>query len=153
MKHQHIDEKLLDSAIHEVEMEFRVSGMVGPMPGFLSRWQTRLIQQRIRLENRQAWIFVAIIVVIMLGFFALIGINFMPDLPTYNNLLSLLINLFTKLLIFIKMFGTIIETLFRTLSGLIPPIGWINAIVSTGVLLLLWIGLMRQFVHKQGVLV
>jgi amino acid transporter len=153
MKHQHIDEKILESAMHEVEMEFRVSGMVAPPPGFLRRWQARLDQQRIASENKQAWIFVAIIVVIALGFLSLIGLRVVPELPSYGSFLSFGVNLFTQIVIFFKMVGTIIETLFRTLMGLVPPTSWINVIVSLGVLLLLWVGLMRQYVQKQGVMV
>ena len=153
MKHQHIDEQLYESAMHEVEMEFRVSGMVAPPPGFLQRWQIRLDKHLIATGRRQARIFVAIIAVIILGFFTLIGLRFVPALPSYGSFLSFWVNVYTQLMIFIKMGETIFETLFRTLPGLVPADWWINAIVSTGMLLLLWAGLMRQFVQKQGVLV
>jgi hypothetical protein len=153
MKHQQFDEQILESAWQEVEIEFRVSEMVTPAPGFVNRWQTRLDQRRIKAENKQAWVIVGINVVIALGFFTLIGMRLVPTMPSYASFLSFWVDLFAQTVIFFKMAGTIIETLFRTLPGLIPPTWWTNAIMSTGVLLLLWISLMRQYVQKQGVMV
>jgi hypothetical protein len=153
MKHQHIDEQLLETVMQEVEMEFQLAGLVSPRPGFLQRWQTRLDQQRIASEKKQVWMFMAIFGIIALGFFTLIGLRFVPVWHSNGSFLSFWINLFTQVVIFFKTIGTIIETLLRTLPGLVPPSWWVNVIVSAVVLLLLWVVLMRQFVQKQGVLV
>jgi hypothetical protein len=152
MKHQQFDDQILESAWREVEAEFQVSGFVSPVPGFGSRFRARLEMQRIAREQKQAWLIVAINLVIALGFLILIGIQFVPTMPTFDTFLSFCIGLFSKSIIFINMLWTILETFIRTLTGLIPPSWWTNAIASSIVLLILWASLFRHYVQKQGVM-
>jgi hypothetical protein len=150
MKHQQYDDHILESAWREVEAEFQVSGFISPAPGFGSRFRARLEMQRVAREQKQAWLVVAINLVIALGFLILIGIQFFPALPTFDNFISFLVKLFSQSIIFIKMIWTILETFLRTMPGLIPSSWWVNAVVSIVVLLILWVSLIRQFVQKQG---
>lgn len=152
MKHQQFSDQILETAWQEIENEFRVSGFVTPAPGFGDRFRSRLEMQRVAREHKQAWLVVAINLVIALGFLLLIGIQFIPTLPNYNNLISFWVKLFSQSIIFIKMIWTILETFFRTMPGLIPSSWWVNAVVSSAVLFILWISLMRQYVQKQGVM-
>jgi hypothetical protein len=151
MKHQQFNDQTLESTWREVEAEFQASGYVSPAPGFGSRFRARLEMQRIAREQKQAWLIVAINLVIALGFLILIGIQFMPSLPSFDGFFSFWVKLFSQSVIFINMIGTIIETFIRTIPGLIPSTWLINAFVSIGLLLLLWLSLMRQYVQKQGV--
>jgi len=153
MKHRQFNDGLLESAWREVKDEFQASGFISPAPGFGTRFRARLEIQRIADEQKQAWLIVAINIVIALGFLVLIGLQFIPSLPSSGSFLSFWVEMFSNVVIFLKMIGTIFETLFRTLPGLIPPSWWLNVFISIGVLLLLWVSLMRQFVQKQGVMV
>jgi len=152
MEHQQFDDQILESAWREVEAEFQVSGFVSPVPGFGSRFRARLEMQRIAREQKQAWLIVAINLVIALGSLILIGIQFVPTLPTYDTFISFCVELFSKSIIFIKMFWTILETFVRTVPGLVPQSWWVNAIALSVVLLVFWGSLMRHYVQKQGVM-
>jgi hypothetical protein len=152
MKHQQFDVQILESAWREVEAEFQVSGFVSPAPGFGSRFRARLEMQRIAREQKQAWLIVAINLVIALGFLILVGIQFAPSMPTYDTFISFCVELFSHSIIFIKMLWTILETFIRTVPGLIPQSWWVNAIALSVVLLVLWGSLMRRYVQKQGVM-
>ena len=151
MKHQQFNEQILESAWREVETEFQASGFISPTSGFGSRFRARLEMQRVAREQKQAWLVVAINLVIALGFLILIGLQFVPTLPTYGNFVSFWVKLFSQSVVYIKMIWTILETFFRTISGLIPLSWWGNALVSVAVLLVLWVSLMRHYVQKQGV--
>jgi hypothetical protein len=151
MKHQQFDDQILESAWREVEAEFQVSGFVSPAPGFGSRFRARLEMQRVAREQKQAWFVVSVNLVIALGFLILIGIQFVPTLPTYGSFVSFWVKLISQSIIFIKMIWTILETFIRTMPGLFPSSWWVNAIVSNVVLLILWVSLMRQYVRRQGV--
>ncbi|MGD8457828.1 MAG: hypothetical protein PVF83_15705 [Anaerolineales bacterium] len=152
MKHQQFSEQVLESAWQEVEIELKLSGFVSPAPGFGARFRSRLEMQRVAREQKQAWLVVAINLVIALGFLILIGIQFVPTLPTNNNFISFWVELFSKSIIFIKMIWTILETFIRTIPSLIPSSWWMNAAITSAVLFILWISLMRQHVQKQGVM-
>ena len=130
MKHQQFDDRIFESAWREVEAEFQVSGLVSPAPGFGSRFRARLEMQRVAREQKQAWFVVGVNLVIALGFLILIGIQFVPSIPTYGNFVSFWVRLFSQAIIFIKMIWTILETFLRTMPGLIPSSWWVNAAVS-----------------------
>ena len=53
MKVQQFDDRLLNSAWQEVELEFRTVGEIAPAPGFTNRWKERLAVRKQAEQRRQ----------------------------------------------------------------------------------------------------
>ena len=151
MKAQHFDERLLNSAWQEVEVQFRSAGMAEPAPGFINRWKDRLAYTRLQEQRRQAWIFVAINTVAALALLFLIGVLRLPEISEPSEFLVGLIEIASQLFVFFKMVASVLGSLIRTLPGVVPLSWWTSFIVSMGGLTLLWYSMIRQIVQRQGV--
>jgi hypothetical protein len=151
MKAQHFDERLLNSAWQEIEVEFRSSGMVDPAPGFVNRWKERLAYTRLQEQRRQAWIFVAINTVAALALLSMIGVLRLPALSEPSKFFVGLIEIASHVFVFVKMVFSVLGSLLRTLPGVVPLSWWTSILVSMIGLTMLWFSMARQIVQRQGV--
>lgn len=139
-----------ENAWQEVEMTFRSAGMVGPLPGFVDRWNQRLAMERMREERKQATVLVVTNIVIALGFLALVGLQIVPSMLAGHTLLTLWVNLVARLVVLLKMFSGVAETLLRTLPSIIPVSWWLTGLGVLGALVVVWAGMMRQHLTGEG---
>ena len=150
MKPQHFDERLLNSAWQEVELEFRSAEIVEPAPSFVNRWKDRLAQHRLAEQRRQAWIFVAINAVAAMALLSIIGVLRLPWMAEPSEFFVEIVGLFSKVFVFFNMVFSVISSLLRTLPGIVPSSWWASFVASLGGLTLLWFSMMRQIVQRQG---
>jgi hypothetical protein len=151
MKAQHFDERLLNSAWQEVEVQFRSSDMVEPAPGFVNRWKDRLAYTRKLEQRRQAWIFVAINAVAALALLSIIGLLRLPAISEPSEFFVGVVEILSRVFINTKMVFSVLGSLIRTLPGIVPASWWTSFMVSMGGLTLLWYSMIRQIVQQPGV--
>ncbi len=144
------EDKLLATAWTQVEDTFRTSGMVAPLPGFTSRWMARLELERQREERRQAWALILTNLVIALGFLILIGMGFLPSISAQGGLINLWISLLSRLVILMKMAGGLVNTMVRTLPGVVPTSWWVGGFTLLGIVVALWASMVRRHLRDQG---
>lgn len=150
MSQPQFDDKRLDDAWGEVEHVFRLSGMATPAPGFVNRWQARLVIERQKEERKQAGLMIAAILIIAFGFILLIGLQILPNLGTNESLLTIWVEMASRMIVYIKMVGASVGTLSRTLPGVIPTSWVVGGSAMMFFLVALWVSLVRR-IQKQGV--
>lgn len=150
MKLPHFENDLHESAWQELAFEFKSAGMAGPESGFTNRWQRRLAKHHEAVARRQAWVVFSANVVIALGFLTLMGLRIVPGLPGPNQFITIWVELFAQIVIFIKMSVGLLDTLTRTLPGVVPVRWWLSIFGSFGMLILFWVSMIRQQVQEQG---
>jgi hypothetical protein len=151
MNQAQYNEKQLESAWEDLEQAFKASGMVEPAPGFVGRWNERLLLEKQREDRRQAWMLVIMNLVIALGFLGLISIQIVPSLTEGSSLLDIWVDMLSKLIVNLKMVGGMFGTLRRTLPGLIPSSWVMPGVTALGILVVLWASMVRQHIRNQGV--
>jgi len=151
MKAQHFDDRLLNSAWQEVEVQFRSSGMEEPLPGFVSRWKERLAYTRLQEQRRQAWTFVGINAVAAIALLVIIAILRLPAISEPSEFFVGLVEIISQVFVFVKMVFSVVGSLIRTLPGVVPSSWWTSMVVSMTGLILLWYSMIRQIVQRQGV--
>ena len=149
MNRAQFEDKTLETAWQEVEYTFRSAGMVSPRPGFTQRWHQKLAAEKAKQERKQAWLLVISNLVIALGFFGLIGLQMIPSIAFTDNILTLWVDLISRLVVSLKMFFGIAGTLGRTLPGVIPTSWWVSGFTLAGMLVVLWVSMVRRFLHNQ----
>ena len=147
---QRFEDKMVAVAWGEVENTFRSAGMVAPLPGFTARWMMRLEQARQKEERRQAWALILTNLVIASGFLILIGLGFLPSITEEGGLLNLWVGLLTRAVISIKMVGGLVNTMLRTLPGVVPTSWWIAGFTLLGIVVALWVSMVRRHLQNQG---
>jgi hypothetical protein len=151
MNQAQFEDKRLDDAWNEIEHVFRLSGMVSPAPGFVNRWQTRLVVEHQKEERRQAGLMIAAILIIAFGFILLIGLQILPNLGPNDSLLNIWVEVISRVIVFYKMIGAAVGTLSRTLPGLIPTSWLVGGLTFMGIVVVLWVSMVRQYIQNQGV--
>lgn len=144
------EDETLDFAWQKVESSFRSAGMVAPLPGFTNRWMQRLEQARQKQERRQAWALILTNLVIASGFILLIGLGFLPSVSGQGGAVNLWVGLMTKIIISVKMVGGLANTMLRTLPGVVPSSWWIAALTLLGIVVALWVSMVRRHFQNQG---
>ncbi len=142
---------LVETAWGEVETTFRSSGMVAPLPGFTNRWMQRLELARQKEERKQAWVLILTNLVIAFGFILLIGLGFLPSISGQGGVVNLWVGLVSRAVIFIKMTGGLASTMLRTLPGVVPNSWWIAGFTLLGIMVALWVSMVRRHLQNQGV--
>jgi len=150
MNQAQFNEHQIEQAWKEVEHAFKSSGMVGPTSGFVDRWNERLLLEEQRADRRQAWTLVVMNVVIALGFLGLISIQVVPSLTEGSSLLDIWVDMVSKLIVTLKMFTGVFGTLQRTLPRVIPTSWVMPGLTGLGILVVLWVSMMRQHIQNQG---
>jgi hypothetical protein len=152
MNQAQFSETKIEKAWLDVEHAFKSSGMVEPAPGFIGRWNERLLLERQREDRKQAWTLVIMNVVIALGFLGLISIQIVPSLTAGSSLLDIWVDMVSKLIITLKMAAGVLGTIRRTLPGVIPASWLMPGLTGLGILVVLWASMVRQHIQNQGVL-
>ncbi len=148
MSQAQFDKHTLDEAWQEVEMTFRTSGMASPLPGFSERWLERMALERARQERKQAITLALSNLVIALGFLGLIGLQVVPPMVSGQNLLAVWVGLLSRMVVSVEMVSGLVKTLLRTLPGLIPASWWVAGLTLMGILLVVWVSMVRQHLQK-----
>jgi hypothetical protein len=148
---QHFEDKMLEMAWGEVENTFRGAGMIAPLPGFTNRWMERLAVERVKEERRQAWALVLTNLVIAVGFLILIGIQYLPSVSNGGGLVALWVEIVSRGVVLIKMAVGLVSTLLRTLPGLVPTSWWISGTALMGLVVVIWVSMVRRHMRDQGV--
>lgn len=152
MKQPHFEDGLLESTWQGLEFEFKSAGMAEPQPGFTNRWQHRLAQHQEAQGRRQTWFVFIANLVIAFGFLSLMGLRIFPEFTHFGQFINLWVNLFARVVVFFKMIISLLETLSRTLPSIVPPRWWFSLFGSIGVMILLWVSIIRQQVQIEGAL-
>ncbi|MBN1230327.1 MAG: hypothetical protein JXA19_00525 [Anaerolineales bacterium] len=118
------DNSLPDELKHawkEVEDSIRSSGMIAPAVGFVSRWQNRLIEDRRRMNRKQAWIIIGIGWGSALLLTILLLLRVVPAMPSVNliwqNWIGDILATFTYLKIIINLIGPFIRNISKLLQN------------------------------------
>jgi uncharacterized membrane protein YhdT len=151
MNEQRFEDKMLETAWGEVETTFRSAGMIAPLPGFTSRWMERLELERQKDERKQAWALVLTNLVIAVGFILLIGIQYVPSVSSGGGIVPLWVEMVSRVVLFIRMAGGLVSTLLRTLPGLVPASWWVSGAAFMGLVVVLWVSMVRRHLSVQGV--
>ena len=150
MNQPQFEDKRLDKAWQEVEHVFKHAGMAIPAPGFVTRWRARLALERQKEERKQAGLMIAAILIIAFGFILLIGLQILPNIGAKGNLLSVWVEMVTRVVVLVRMVAASIGTLSRTLPGVIPTSWMISSLMIMAGVVALWVTLVSQ-IQKQGV--
>lgn len=141
---------MLETAWSEVASTFRTAGEVAPLPGFTSRFMARLELARQREERLQATALIITNLVIAFGFIILISLQFVPSVSS-GGLLNLWVDLISRLVIFVKMVSGVLGTFFRTIPALVPTSWLVSGFTLMGIVVALWISMVRRHIQVQGV--
>lgn len=150
MSQPQFEDKRIEDAWDEVEHVFRLSGMISPAPGFVNRWQARLVVERQKEERRQAGLMIAAILVIAFGFILLIGMQILPNLNENTSMLTIWVEMVSRVIVFFQMISASVVTLSRTLPGIIPSSWVVGGFTFVGIVVVLWVSMVRH-IRKQGV--
>ncbi len=145
------DERLLETTWQEIEFEIKRSKEIGPKPGFTNRWKLRLEERRKVEQRRQAWIFVGINAITALIILGIIGILNFPESSSTSEAFVGVVAIFSKFIVYLKMVGGVIGSIFRTLPGLLPSSWWMNIIAGFVLLFGFWTSTIRKVIVQQGV--
>ena len=151
MRRLHFDQHSLDDAWQHVLLEFEAAGMAEPAPGFVSRWETRLAEQRRVEQRRQALILLGINIIVVLSILSLlVGFSY-PYWTEPSGLLVAWVSAVSRALVFVNMVSGVLASLMRTLPNLLPA-SWLTSMaVSMVGLILLWLVTFKQYALRQGV--
>ena len=147
---EHFEDKMLELAWGKVENSFRSAGMIDPLPGFTNRWMARLEVARQKEERKQAWALIFANLVIAVGFVLLIGIQYVPSVSS-GGLVSVLVEIVSRVVLFFQMVTGLMSALLRTLPGLVPTSWWVGGIGMVGLAVALWVSMVRRHIRGQGV--
>ena len=146
---EHFEDKMLELAWGKVENSFRNAGMIDPLPGFTNRWMARLEVARQKEERKQAWTLILANLVIAVGFVILIGIQYVPSVSS-GGLVSVLVEIVSRVVLFVRMVIGLVGALLRTLPGLVPASWWVSGIGMVGLAVALWVSMVRRHLRGQG---
>jgi len=138
----------LQTAWGEVQFQLRSAGQVAPAPGFASRFQQRLVLQRVKRQRRNAWILflgAAVMAFAILSFFfwQIVGVFTTPV-----SLLSGLVYLWTYVFVFSERMTDVFGSAARflpsiTLFGLVFLVGFCT------LMSVLWLVTYRQLTNGR----
>lgn len=151
MNRQLHEDHVLEAAWQELEFEFRTVGMAEPESGFVNRWKDNLAKKREEEQRRQAWIFVGINVVTAFILLIMIGVLRIPFSEGVSGMFVGIVGVFTKFFVWLKVMVEVLESLVRTLPGLLPISWWLSVAVSLGILYMLWFSVIKRILLQQGV--
>ena len=151
MKVQQFDDRLLNSAWQEVELEFRTVGEIAPAPGFTNRWKERLAVRKQAEQRRQAWLLVGINAGAALALLVMMGLLRFPGGTELSEVFVVVVRSISEVFVFFKMAFGVFASLARTMTGLVPLSWWTSIVATLGALCMLWLSMMRQIVQRQGV--
>ena len=142
----------LSEAWQEVEYQLKATQMRSPEPGFTGRWQSRLAQDQHRRQRWQAIYVVglcsgiALVLILFLGVWAWPVIrNPLPYLLVWGYQLTTTFYFFSGI-------GRALETVVRTLLGLVPGTLWVAILVALGSLGVIWIVAFRKLTSPRRVI-
>lgn len=144
------DKRHIESGWQQVENTFHTAGMAEPAPGFVTRFQTRLVKQRAQDERKQAWRVLVIYAAIALVLLSTIGYLWAQTINEPSDLILLWAGLVSKIWVYIKMFVSIFLSLGRTLPNLVPYSWWITMVSFVGGTVLFWALTVRQYLSLDG---
>lgn len=145
------DERHIESGWQQVENTFRTAGMVKPAPGFVTRFQTRLAEQRVQDERKQAWRVLVVYATIALVLLSTMGYLWTQTINEPSDLILLWVGLVSKIWVYIKMFVSIFLSLGRTLPNLVPLSWWTTIVSFVGGTVLFWGLTVREYLSLDGV--
>jgi anti-sigma factor RsiW len=134
----------LGDALHAVEGELRRAAHLAPAPGFVSRWQVRLAEGRLKKHRRQTLLSMVLSIG---GAMALLVILLVVISPLLRNpvpvLLASAYQLITTVGV-VRTLGEAVLTVLRMLVGLVPPTQGAAILLALACLGLVWIFAMRR---------
>lgn len=144
----------LAAAWQEVEYELSAVPMIGPEPGFTTRWEARLMAQQARLLRRQS---LAVLGFSVAGAVLLLGSLAFLVLPTIESpfilvwaWVSRLLTAFTYIEAVPQILNVVFETT-ATVTGAIPLIGWVLLAGLISEALVLWLVTVRWLTGSRRI--
>jgi predicted anti-sigma-YlaC factor YlaD len=141
----------LSEAWQEVEYQLKAAPVRSPEPGFTSRWQGRLAQDRRRQQRLQTvYIFtlgggIAMALILFLGVWAWPVVRSpLPYMMVWAYQLTTTFYLFSGI-------GRALGTVARTFVGLVPGTLWVAALVALGSLGVIWIVAFQKLTSPRRV--
>lgn len=123
----------LQVAWFSVESLFQDAVNIEPIPGFSTRWQTRMNTERqLELASRhrwQSWITLILIANAVSLLAVLLGMQFFTTFDSLTELLLVGVYRLTSLLTVFSIFQNFLAIMIRTVPGLLSPGGW--AVLAT----------------------
>ena len=141
----------LASAWEQVRLSMGNAGMIAPAPGFVDRWQDRMVTRRLIKQRRQAWMLLGLNWAIAAVLFILIVLQVIPALTSPTGLVVNFVARCTETWAFMRVVVSVVSSLAGTLPGLVPVSWWVSIIASLGALMVLWISTLRRYALPQGV--
>ena len=141
----------LSHAWGEVEDQLEKSPVVSPAPGFMRRWEARLVDEREEIHGRQTALILAlcaggaILSLVVVGYWLLPLIQ--APLPFF------LVWSYQFILSFYdaSSIGAALGTVMRTIYALLPPTLWVAICIATGALCALWIFIIQKLTAPRRV--
>ncbi|MBT3391865.1 MAG: hypothetical protein HN413_15815 [Chloroflexi bacterium] len=131
----------LRAAWGRVDAMLQETPTLEPAPGFVTRWQAQLSQQRslqrYARQRWQSWITLILIANAVSAFAVLLGWQVFNSFSSLTEILILLVQRATTFITVVNVFQNLFAVAFRTLPGLLPPAGWavVAALISIGSLI------------------
>lgn len=133
----------LRSAWFDVHHLIKVTPDIHPFPGFTSRWESRLIQQRKQTQKRLTWIVFAGLLVIAFLISIVLGLQVSEF---FHSPQQLILSFLSRLAVLIS-YLTVTKDYFNFLSLAITKISFPLMVFSSGLMTLfcvLWLAAMKQ---------
>jgi len=134
----------LGDALQAVGRELRNAVHLAPAPGFVSRWQDRLAERRLKQHRRQTFLSMFLSIG---GAMALLVVLLVLITPILQNPLPVLLVSVYQLTTTAGVVGTLgqaVVTVLRILVGLVPATQWAAFLLALACLGVVWIFAMRR---------
>jgi len=142
----------LATAWNQVKVQIKAAPMLGPEPGFATRWQTHLVEARQKKHRRQNLL---ILLFSVGGAVALLTILTILALPVLRSPIPLLVTTAYQVTHAISLADTVFDTaraLSRAVLDIFPPSLLVGIFTALCALCVLWIVAVRQLTSQGRVL-
>jgi predicted anti-sigma-YlaC factor YlaD len=142
----------LSRAWREVEEQLVKSPVVSPAPGFIRRWQVRLMDEREKIRRRQTTLILSLCVGGAILSLLVVGFLLLPLIQSpYPYFLVWTYQVVTSIY-FASSMSSALGTVMQTIYELMPPTLWIAVCIATGALCALWIFTIQKLTSPRRVI-
>lgn len=133
-----------------VERSLQDAGLVGPSPGFVGRWETRLAEMQQQRARHQSWLVLAAITLAVLALGSALSAHL---LAVYNSPAQLVVGLLagvTELVSTFNAYVEVLEAVSRTLPAVFILVTWLG-VVALGGMSILWLLSIHRLTFQRRV--
>jgi len=146
------DCRRLAGALGEVDRELRTAPVLHPAPGFVSRWRTRLVAERLEQQRRQTLWSMVFSIGGAMALMASMGVLLYPLIRSPMPFLLAMAYQLTSTFVFAGAIGGAFVTVMRTIFKIISPTQWAAILVALTSLGAVWVVAMHRLSSRRRVI-